>query len=338
MKHLVVAFSILLSFTINAEDMITFDVDKLFVQNSSADLPQGSLIARSLQVVTGKDLVSVSPDQGPFRSQLILSDKKLLLKGETFSLATDWDFFPKGGFSFTLSDSEFVKKPKLFQLEGGQAVAQVGTLYASLISPSLKCNFIESTGIGCGDGSHVIFDSLYAKTESSEFTVKNGRINFLKRLIKINSDDITFTIDDKTIVQSPHIECAVDTENEINEQAIIQGCIDHAFGTFKRIDSAKKSLFLDDQKGFVDVDDLKEVEFSMKKGEYALTGKVKVLFSVSFKVKGRADFNSEWINLHVDKAKIAGIIPARKFLIHFLKKFISSDAVIVQDNTIQVRI
>lgn len=338
MKHIVIAFSILVSISLSAEDMITFDVDKLFVQNSTADLPQGSLVARSLQVITGKDLVSVSPEQGPFKSQLILNNKKLLLKGETFSLATDWDFFPKGDFSFTLSDSEFVKKAKLFQLDGGQAVAQVGTLYASLISPSLKCNFIESTGVGCGDGSHVVFDSLYAKTESSEFTVKNGKINFLKKLIKVNSDDITFTIDDKTIVQSPHIECAIDTENEINEQAVIQGCIDHAFGTFKRIDSAKKALFVDEQKGFVDVDDLKEVEFTMSKGEYALTGKVKVLFNVSFKVKGRADYGSEWINLHVDKARVAGIIPARKFLIHFLKKFISSDAVRVQDNTIQVRI
>lgn len=140
------------------------------------------------------------------------------------------------------------------------------------------------------------------------------------------------------IVQSPYIECAIDTENEINEQAVIQGCIDHAFGMFKRIDSAKKALFVDEQKGFVDVDDLKEVEFTMSKGEYALTGKVKVLFNVSFKVKGRADYGSEWINLHVDKARVAGIIPARKFLIHFLKKFISSDVVRVQDNTIQVRI
>lgn len=62
MKYIVIAFSILVSFFLSAEDMITFDVDKLFVQNSTVDLLQGSLIARSLQVITGKDLVSVSPE------------------------------------------------------------------------------------------------------------------------------------------------------------------------------------------------------------------------------------------------------------------------------------
>tara|TARA_R110002072_G_scaffold534_2_gene3487 strand:+ start:23567 stop:24583 length:1017 start_codon:yes stop_codon:yes gene_type:complete len=338
MKKIFFLFITVFAFHASCDDMITFDVDRLFVQNSTADLPAGKLLARSLKVITGEDLVSVSPDQGPFRSELILKNKKLLLKGETFSLATDWDFFPQGDFSFTLSDSEFIKKPTLFQLDGGQAVAQVGTLYASILSPNLRCNFIESTGIGCGDGSYLIFDSLFSKTESSEFTIQNGRVTFLKNLIKVNSGDIVFNVGDTTIVKGPHIECAVNTENEINEQAIIEGCMKHAFSTFKEVQSKHKALFIESQKGFVDVDDLKEVEFKMKDGAYSLTGKVKLLFNLSFKVNGIAEVGEEWASVHVEKASIGGIIPARRFLIYFLKKFLKSDSVRVQDNTIQVKI
>jgi len=91
-------------------------------------------------------------------------------------------------------------------------------------------------------------------------------------------------------------------------------------------------------KDFIDTDNLKDIYLNFDEDKFSLSAKSKIIFRFTFKVRGIIEWNDahDIVKFHIKKASMASF-PATSMTMKILAKFISSDRMTIDGNTITIK-
>jgi hypothetical protein len=125
---------------------------------------------------------------------------------------------------------------------------------------------------------------------------------------------------------------------EFDPNMILKGCFKQGDLSIAHLDSdgtKKQSKEVD--KDIIDTDNLKDVKLIFSEDRFSMSAKSKVILRLMFRVNGRTEWaaDSSWVKFHILKASMARF-PATKMTMKILAKFINSDRMSVDGNTITI--
>lgn len=211
---------------------------------------------------------------------------------------------------------------------------------------------------GCLKTSNNTFKKFSMQHKDVEASIGNAHMVIGETTYSLASDKATFKIGkDVTNVSHLEISCEkkpVPKKVDINEHVVLEGCLERGDIRVSRIqvDEEKARHFLksnsieawnyaksQEDKGIIDLYDFKDIKLTSAHNKFAFKAKVKFIFRIPVRFRGSTDFDREKneLTLKVDAAHVAGI-PTRKFVLYLLRKFISSEDIQVDGNSITIKL
>ncbi|MCO4793406.1 MAG: hypothetical protein KC493_06835 [Bacteriovoracaceae bacterium] len=212
---------------------------------------------------------------------------------------------------------------------------------------------------GCLKTSNNTFKNFSMLRREVEANIGNAHMVIGEENYSLVSDKATFKVGtDVTNISHLEINCEKKPINNkalvIDQRIVLEGCLDRGDIRVSRIqvdeEKARKFLIKNsptawdyakslEEKGIIDLYDFKNIQLTSVNKDFSFKAKVKFIFRIPVRFRGKSEFDSEKneLKLTVKAAHIAGI-PTRKFVLYLLTKFISSDDIQVNGNTITVKL
>jgi len=211
---------------------------------------------------------------------------------------------------------------------------------------------------GCLKKSNNTFKNFSLQQKDVEGSIGNAHMQIGETSYALASDKATFKVGkDVTTVSHLEISCEkkpIPKKVDINEHVVLEGCLERGDVRVSRIevDDVKARKFLQansreawnfakgqEDKGIIDLYDFKDIKLTSANNKFAFKAKVKFIFRIPVRFRGASSFDREknQLQLNVEAAHIAGI-PTRKFVLYLLRKFISTEDIMVDGNKITIQL
>ncbi|TNF27463.1 MAG: hypothetical protein EP319_11505 [Deltaproteobacteria bacterium] len=211
---------------------------------------------------------------------------------------------------------------------------------------------------GCLKTSNNTFKNFNLQQKDVDANIGNAHMVIGETTYSLASDKATFKVgSDVTSVSHLEIECEkkpIPKRVDINEHVVLEGCLERGDIRVSRIEvnDEKARSFLktnsteawnyaksQEDKGIIDLYDFKDIKIISANNKFAFKAKVKFIFRIPVRFRGDTSFNRDknQLTLNVEAAHIAGI-PTKKFVLYLLRKFVSSEDIQVDGNSIIIQL
>lgn len=121
----------------------------------------------------------------------------------------------------------------------------------------------------------------------------------------------------------------------VDSNTLLKGCFDRGSLFIGHLDPDNTK---NKSKDIIDTDNLKDINLNFEDNTFSLSAKSKIIFRFSFKAHGTTEWNEtrDVIKFHIQKASMASF-PATKMMMRILAKFIGSERMSIEENTITIK-
>lgn len=212
---------------------------------------------------------------------------------------------------------------------------------------------------GCMKTSKNTFKNFSMQKKDVMTNIGNAHMTIEEDSYLLVSDKSTFKVGNE-VTHIHHLE--INCEKKplpkgknviIDEHVVLEGCLDRGDVRISRIqvdeDKARKFLEINaptlatvakemEQKGLIDIYDFKDIKLTSANKDFAFKAKIKFIFRIPVRFRGKAGFDKDKneLKLDLEAAHVAGI-PTRKLLLYLLQKFISSEDIQVDGNSLTIK-
>ncbi len=209
-----------------------------------------------------------------------------------------------------------------------------------LKDPTLVTMDVERFVNGCLEETNFRSSVLSLKQPALDVLIEGMKLDIDSGSFKVNADLMKFkTSEGHTDVDNFNYICdKLDIDiNNSNTYVLVNGCLKGSHLTVYRFNSHHKSgtRIIKTDKGLIDINDLKNIELTLRERSFELTAKVKIIARLLVRIKGYIELDEQNDEMIIDitKARIAGV-PARSFAMFIIKNFIKGDMISVRGNKI----
>lgn len=198
--------------------------------------------------------------------------------------------------------------------------------------PKIKSFNLDLIFAGCLQESKVIGKEIKLLREGKPFNIFNGQVYFEKEhaglvahelMAQTNKGQFTFS----------EIEARCSKlyapNGSIDSEAIYIGCLRKSTFTIDRISEDGK-----DSRN----NRIRDLNVLIENGKFKFSAKLRAFFTINMKASGSVEIleSQREVNIKVSRARIAGL-SATKLVLKFIMKFITSDSVSLNDDTITIK-
>lgn len=204
----------------------------------------------------------------------------------------------------------------------------------------------ESFLRGCLTTAQSKAKSIRFKGSLYDIEVEEAHLNIEESKYHLDAAYSHFeTGDQRTMASKFRLDCLKlpVTPDSVDTNRLLKGCFTQGELYIGNLDPDNTKLQDRDLrkqtlKDIIDTDNLKDIELNFDDSRFFLSAKSKIVVRLKFKVRGRTEWNEDRtiVKFHIEKASVASF-PATSMTMKILAKFINSDSMSIDGNTITIK-
>ncbi len=198
--------------------------------------------------------------------------------------------------------------------------------------PTVDSFNIDLIFSGCLQESRIAGDEIKLLREGMPFNVFYGEVYFEDNHLGLEAKELEAkTKKGHFIFSDIKARClkTLPSDKDISADAIYVGCLRHSEFSIERVSESK----VESPKNRI-----RDLKINVTNHRFNMTAKLKALIGFKFRASGKVEINEELreVTIKVDRAKVAGL-RATKLVLKFVMKFITSDSVSLDGDTITIK-
>lgn len=346
--------------------LIHFDVLRGDIKKTSPDssLIEGKAIARGVQIDFGSEKFELEKGSKPVEVEVSWNEEnsRLAIKkdGLKFSTPLAEGLGIRGLDRVTLHDAFVTLDKKGVTMKGKSLFFAHELFSGNFTNANIFCPTYGSLSteidVVCLRESHSEVGVIEVRQRGLDADFINAISDITPESFSLEALTARFNDDiDSTEVNSFSMSCKNLVEAmQVDHYKILQGCLDDGTMNISSMDVSQalveafeevwpkavaEGLVKEDQKALIDLDNIKDVSLTLSSGDLNFIAKIKAIFRVKIKVKGKVsiDVKAGELLFKIDRATIWGI-PTGKLAYRIIEKFARKDFLEIRGDIIALKI